>query len=290
MGAFAVKPARFTYERAHTLEHALALLHEQRGRVAVLAGGQSLIPLLNLRRRRPEVVLDITRVSGLDRVEGDGEAMTVGALVTQHDLGEHEHLDDALRECLPYTGHYATRHRGTIGGSIAHGEPRGELPLTLLTLGGSAQVRSRSGQREIPAEQLYVGPFQTTLEPDELIVSTRWPRAGRGEGRAFAELAQRHGDFTLACATCAIALSDGEIVAARVGVGAVADRPLLIEEAGEALVGRPADAASAQAAADAARRAVPGYDDHHASAAYRRHLAGVLVGAAARRAMERAGA
>lgn len=285
-----MKPARFTYERAQTLEDALGLMHEQRERVAVLAGGQSLLPLLNLRRRRPEIVLDITRVSGLDRIEDDGDAMTVGALVTQYDLGERNGLDDALRECLPYTGHYATRHRGTIGGSIAHGEPRGELPLTLLTLGGSARVRSRAGQREVPAEQLYVGPFQTCLEPEELIVSTRWPRAGRGEGRAFVELAQRHGDFTLACAACAIAVSDGEIVSARVGVGAVADRPLLVEEAGEALVGRPAEAASARAAHDAARDAVPGYDDHHASAAYRRHLAGVLVGAAAQRAMERAGA
>ena len=103
--------------------------------------------------------------------------MSVGALVTQYALGERDELDDAVRECLPYTGHYATRHRGTIGGSIAHGEPRGELPLTLLTLGGSARVQARGSEREIQAEQLYTGPYRTSLKADELIVSTRWPVA-----------------------------------------------------------------------------------------------------------------
>ena len=134
-----------------------------------------------------------------------------------------------------------------------------------------------------------MGPYRTSLRPDELIVSTSWPRAGSGEGRAFAELAQRHGDLTLAAAACAVSLSDGEIVGARVGVGAVADRPLLISAAAEALIGRRADDAAVDAAAEATRAAVPGYDDHHASAEYRSHLAGVLVKTAALRAMERAG-
>jgi CO/xanthine dehydrogenase FAD-binding subunit len=283
-----VKPAQFHYQRAESLEHALDVLTENGDRADVLAGGQSLIPLLNMRRRRPAIVLDITRLVELDRVVVDQQAMTVGALVTQHDLGERGHLDDAVRECLPYTGHYATRHRGTIGGSIAYGEPRGELPLTLLTLGGSAHVRARGGEREIQAEQLYVGPYRTSVNADELVVSTRWPLAGPGEGRAFTELAQRHGDFTLASAAVAVTVSEGEVVAARVGVGAVADRPLLVAQAAQALQGRPPDEAAARAAGEAASRAVSGYDDHHASAAYRRHLAGVLVSDAARRAMERA--
>lgn len=283
-----MKPARFDYERADSLQDALEVLGAHREGASVLAGGQSLVPLLNLRQRRPEIVLDITRLAGLDRVDFGEQAMTVGALVTQYDLGEYERLDAALRECLPYTGHYATRHRGTIGGSIAHGEPRGELPLTLLTLGGSARVRSLSGERDLPAEQLYVGAFRTSLEADELIVSTRWPLAAQGEGRAFTELAQRHGDFTLACAACTVSVFEGEIVDARIGVGAVADRPLLVAEAAQALIGRPPDAAAGHAAGQAASAAVVGYDDHHASAEYRRHLAGVLVSDAAERAMERA--
>jgi carbon-monoxide dehydrogenase medium subunit len=283
-----VKPAPFVYERVTGLDAALDVLGEHRERACVLAGGQSLLPLLNMRQRRPEIVLDITRVAGLDGVGVDADAITVGALVTQFALGEHGAIDDALRECLPYTGHYATRHRGTIGGSVAYGEPRGELPLVLLTLGGSAYVRSRSGEREVRAEDMYVGPYRTCLEPDELIVETRWPRARPGEGRAFSELAQRHGDFTLASAACAVTVCDGVIDGARVGVGAVADRPLLVPEAAQALIGRPVDADAAGAAGEATSAAIAGYDDHHASAAYRSHLAGVMVRDAAARALERA--
>jgi CO/xanthine dehydrogenase FAD-binding subunit len=284
-----MKPPPFHYMRAQSLNDALELLGERGEEIDVLAGGQSLVPLLNMRQRRPRIVLDITRLPGLNRISGGPDAVTVGALVTQYDLGEHPDIDDMLRECLPYTGHYATRHRGTIGGSIAHGEPRGELPLALLTLGGSAQVRSSTGQRDIPAERLYVGPFRTSLQPDELLLSTRWPSPAAGEGRAFAELAQRHGDFTLASAACTLTVVDGEIVSARIGVGAVADRPLLVEEAARALIGRRPDATAADAAGAVARGVVGGYDDHFASAAYRSHLAGVLVSAAVSQAMERAG-
>jgi aerobic carbon-monoxide dehydrogenase medium subunit len=283
-----VKPAPFSYLRAESLDDALEVLNSRGADVDVLAGGQSLVPLLNMRERRPEIVLDITRIPELDGIVFDQGAMNVGALVTQYDLGEHPDIDDVLRECLPYTGHYATRHRGTIGGSIAYGEPRGELPLALLTLGGSARVRSRTGQRDVAADQLFVGPYRTSLEADELVVSTRWPSPAVGEGRAFVELAQRHGDFTLASAACTLTVSDGEIVAARIGVGAVADRPVLVDDAARALIGLAANASAADGAGAATRAAVRGYDDHVASAAYRSHLAGVLAGAAVSRAMERA--
>jgi CO/xanthine dehydrogenase FAD-binding subunit len=283
-----VKPAPFSYLRAESLDDALEVLDSRGAEVDVLAGGQSLVPLLNMRERRPKIVLDITRIPELDGIVFDQDAMTVGALVTQYDLGEHPDIDDVLRECLPYTGHYATRHRGTIGGSIAYGEPRGELPLALLTLRGSAHVRSRTGHRDVAADQLFVGPYLTSLEPDELVVSTRWPCPAADEGRAFIELAQRHGDFTLASAACTLTVSDGEIVSARIGVGAVADRPVLVDDAARALIGLAANASAADAAGAATRAAVRGYDDHIASAAYRSHLAGVLVGTAVSRAMERA--
>jgi CO/xanthine dehydrogenase FAD-binding subunit len=283
-----VKPAPLSYRRAESVEHAVTLLGEYGDDARVLAGGQSLMPLVNMRRLTPRVLVDITRVPGLDRVDG----AEVGALVTQFALAEQPSLDEAIGECLPYTGHYATRHRGTIGGSIAFGEPRGELPLVLLTLGGAASVRSVGGQREIEAEVLYTGAYTTTVKADELLVWTRWPRAHRGEGRAFTELAQRHGDFTLACACAVVTVDRGEIVAARIGVGAVADRPLLVDGAARALIGSSAAGAGAQdaiaAAADATTREIDAYDDHHASARYRRHLAGALVADAARRALDRA--
>jgi aerobic carbon-monoxide dehydrogenase medium subunit len=284
-----VKPAPFAYVRAETVEHALDVLASHGEDARVLAGGQSLVPLMNMRRVRPRVVVDITRVHGLSAVRPDGAVLRVGALVTQLELERHGEIDAALAECLPYTGHYVTRHRGTIGGSIAHGEPRGELALTLLALGGSAHVRSRRGEREVPAEELYLGAFRTSLAADELIVETRWPRAAPGDGHAFAELAQRHGDLTLASAACSVHVTEGKIVAARVAVGAVADRPLLLAQAAGALEGRPASAVTAQSAGEAASAAVEGYDDLHASAAYRRRLAGVLVAEAVGRALERAG-
>lgn len=287
-----MKPARFEFIRAETIEHALELLSEHGDEARVLAGGQSLVPLMNMRQIRPRVVIDITRLEGLDGVEVDDSAdLRVGALVTQYGLEQQPGLDPVLAECLPYTGHYVTRHRGTVGGSIAYGEPRGELPLTLLALGGSARVRSRAaGEREVAADELYVGPYETSLAPDELVVDTCWPVAGAGEGHAFTEVAQRRGDFTLASAACRVRIADGAVASARIAVGAVADRPLLVPEAGRALEGCPhgdLDGATDRASR-ATSEAISGYDDIHATAAYRRALAGVLVGEVVRRALERA--
>lgn len=283
-----MKPAPFAYARVETAEHAVRLLAEHGDEARVLAGGQSLVPLMNMRRVRPRVVVDITRVGGLADVGADDGALRVGALVTQYALEQHDGLDPALAECLPYTGHYVTRHRGTIGGSIAHGEPRGELPLTLLALGGTALVRSARGERAVPADELYVGPFETSLAADELIVETRWPQAGPGVGSAFAELAQRRGDFTLASAACRVRLDAGRIISARIAVGGVADRPTLVPEAARALEGQAADESAASRAGQAASAAVAGYDDIYATAGYRRRLAGVLVTDAVERALERA--
>ncbi|HEX4108696.1 MAG TPA: FAD binding domain-containing protein [Solirubrobacteraceae bacterium] len=283
-----MKPAPFAYERAESVEHVLGLLGEHGDQASVLAGGQSLVPMMNMRQVRPALVVDITRIGGLGAIEPDDGELRVGALVTQFALERHDGLEPAVAECLPYTGHYVTRHRGTVGGSVAHGEPRAELPLLLLTLGGSARVRSVRGARDVPAEELYVGAYQTSLAADELLVHTSWPVAVPGEGRAFAELAQRHGDYTLACAACHLRIADGRILAARVGVGATADRPLLVPEAARELEGSSVGEAAARAAGAAAEAAIEGYDDLHASAAYRRRLAGVLVARAARQAMERA--
>ena len=225
-----MKPAPFEYRRAESVEHALELLAA--GDARVLAGGQSLVPLMNMRRVRPAVVVDITRVAGLAAA---GEE--VGALVTQADFEAYAGRCPAVAECLPFTGHLATRNRGTVGGSIAHADPRGELPLVLLTLGGTATVASRRGRRTIAAEDLFAGAYRTTLAPDELLLSTTWPTT---RAQAFEEVAQRHGDYTLAAAACAL---DGS--GARIGVAAVADRPRLCRAAAAALADgdSPEDAA-----------------------------------------------
>ncbi len=283
-----MKPAPFAYTRAENVEHALELLAEHGEEARVLAGGQSLVPLMNMRQERPRLVIDITRVEGLGDVRVDDGVLAVGALVTQYALEQHDDLDPALAECLPYTGHYVTRQRGTVGGSIAHGEPRGELPLTLLALDGKARVRSRVGERDVRAQELYVGAYETSLAADELILETRWPQAGPGVGHAFVEVAQRRGDFTLASAACRVRVDAGRIVSARIGVGAVADRPMLVPEAAEVLEGQLAGDDGARQAGEATSAAIAGYDDIYASAAYRRRLAGVLVADAVGRALERA--
>jgi carbon-monoxide dehydrogenase medium subunit len=294
MGAAAVKPARFAYARPATVEEALDLLAEHSPGARPLAGGQSLVPWLNMRRIRVEALVDITRLPGLDAATmADGE-LRVGALVTQTALEAAAAPLPVVAECLPFTGHLATRNRGTVGGSIAHADPKGELPLALLAAGGSAVVASsRDGDRTLAADALFTGPFQTALAPDELVLETRWPLPVPGEGDAFEELAQRQGDFTLASVACRIRLGDGHVAAARVAAGAVADRPLLVPEAAEALTGLPAGdgeavGRAAKAAGDAAAAAVPGIDDLHGSAAYRRHLTGALVRRAVTRALRRA--
>jgi CO/xanthine dehydrogenase FAD-binding subunit len=265
-----VKPAPFRYERAESVEHALELLADDDG-ARVLAGGQSLVPLMNMRRIKPAAVVDITRVDGLAGVD-DGE---VGALVTQMAFEAHAAPCPAVADCLPFTGHFATRNRGTVGGSIAHADPRGELPLVLLTLGGTATVASREGRRVIAADDLFAGPYRTTLAPGELLLSTSWPV---GPGQAFAEIAQRHGDYTLAAAACALTPAG-----ARIGVGAVADRPLLCPAAAAAL----SDGASPGEAGRIAAEEVETIEDLHGSAEYRRHLISVLVERVVRRAWSR---
>jgi len=287
-----VKPAPFRYRRPETLDQALADLGEHGPRASVLAGGQSLVPLMNQRRARPAVLVDITRLPGLASVTDAGGRLRVGALVTQAAFervpGLAGRCPMAL-ECLPFTGHLATRNRGTVGGSIAHADPRAELPLALLVLGGAAEVASAGGRRTIAAEDLFTGPYESALRPDEILVATAWPTTDELPGQAFEEVAQRHGDYTIASAAVALRVEDGVVAAARVGVGAVGDRPLLVPEPGAVLAGRVVDHDAAEAAGRAAADAIEDpLADIHGSAAYRRHLAGVLVARTARRAWERA--
>ena len=260
-----MKPAPFRYERPESLDEALALLREHGDEAKVLAGGQSLVPLLNMRLARPSVLVDVNRVGGLDRIETNG-SVRIGALVRQRDL---ERAPLALvNEALPHVGHFVTRNRGTVGGSIAHADAAAELPLCLAVLGGSVVARSAGGERELAADDFFLGYFTTALAPDELVVETRWPSLGAGWGFAFEELAQRHGDYALSMAACALRVDGGRVAEARVGVGSVVDRPTLLDVE----PGRDVSAAAKEAVGK-----LELYGNLHASAAYQRHLTGVLV-------------
>lgn len=263
-----MKPAPLRYVRAGSVDEALAALSTDEAKV--LAGGQSLVPALNMRLVRPATLVDVNAVLGLDNVSGTDSALVVGACVRQADSRLDEH--PLLREALPHVGHFVTRNRGTVCGSIAHADAAAELPLCLVLLDGAVRVRSQRGEREIAAREFFRTHFTTALEPGELIVETVWPLADDGWGYAFCELAQRHGDYALCMA--AAAARGGEL---RVAVGAVTDRPTVLA------VDRDEPGASAS-------EQVEPWGNVHASAEYLRHLVRVLVDRAAALARERAAA
>jgi carbon-monoxide dehydrogenase medium subunit len=263
MGAAAhVKPAPFEYVRPESLDEALATLAERED-VKILAGGQSLVPALNMRLLRPSLVVDVNRIPGLDGVTTNG-TLHVGATVRQADRRLLDHR--ILAAVLPHVGHAVTRNRGTVGGSIAHADAAAELPLALLAAGGSAVVRSARGRREIPASELFLGPYTTALAPDELLVETVWPALGADERFAFEELTQRGGDYALCLAAARVRGDDLRVV-----VSAVTPAPLVLEVDPE----RPGESAAAQ---------VEPWGSIHASPEYLRNLVRVLVDRAVARA------
>jgi CO/xanthine dehydrogenase FAD-binding subunit len=263
-----VKPVAFSYVAARSLEEALAALAAGGQDAKPIAGGQSLVPALNMRLVRPTLLVDLAR-AGLGGVERDNGIVSVGATTRQTDLQRSEHCPPLAAEALPHVGHAATRNRGTVGGSVAHADPAAELPVCLVALGGTVVT----DRREIPAEGFFTGPFTTTLAPGELVTATVWPAAAGAF--AFEELALRTGDFALS-----IAAVNGN----RVAVGAVTDRPTLLHEVGALLErGEPGDELAAEAGALAASLVDP--PGHlHASPAYLKHVTGVLVERALRRA------
>ena len=282
-----MKPAPFEYRKAESLDDALDLLEAGGSDAKPLAGGQSLAPLLNMRVVRPSLLVDLNGIEGLDRIEPADGSVRIGALARQSGLFSELVVERCplLAECAPLIGHYVTRNRGTVGGSIAHADGGAELPVALVTLGGTITMRSRSGERELAAEEFFITHFTTALEPGELVTHTSWPAAEAGWGYAFEELAQRHGDFALSIVACALRVEDGRVAEARLCLGAVTERPMLVEVP---LAGRPIDAEAARAAAEAARASVEHHGTMHASPEYLRHITGVLTERAVQRAWRNA--
>jgi carbon-monoxide dehydrogenase medium subunit len=269
-----VKPAPFDYYDPDSVEQVLDLLAERGDDAVVLAGGQSLVPLLNLRLARPAVVIDLRRLP-VDAPALDGRAVRVGATVTVTGLLRAPALDAlgaGVSEALHAIGHPQVRNRATVGGSLAHADPAAELPAVLLALEGTVTLRSRSGQREVPAADLFEGHFSTSRRPDELLTSVTFPRFD-GPSTTM-EVARRPGDFALVGVF--VARRDGETRIAAFGVG---DRPVRLPAAEEAA----AAGAALRDVAEIVRGALDPRDDIHASGAYRRHVAGTLVA----RALER---
>jgi CO/xanthine dehydrogenase FAD-binding subunit len=285
-----MKPVAFEYCRPDTLGEALDLLAERRERAAVLAGGMSLGPMLNLRMVRPERVIDISRLGGLDRIEVRGDRIVTGATVIQADALESEVVRKELpllALALPWVGHFQTRNAGTLGGSVAHADPSAEIPLCLVVSNATVVLRGRRRERRVPAREFFTGALTTARQPDELLVAIDWPRASADAGHAFEEIAQRHGDFAIAAAACEVVLDgSGRIGRLELGLGGVVDRPIAVDT--RQVVGGMADGGMARTLARRIAASLDPMEDHMATADYRRALAQVLTERVVMRAIEAA--
>ena len=274
-----MKPAPFDYVRASTVEDAVAALAaaNEDGEGKVIAGGQSLMPLLALRLAQPSVLVDINRVPGLDAIGPRPGGLRIGAL-TRHRALAAQRQHPLLAEAARWVGHAAIRTRGTLGGSLAHADPAAELPVVAVGCGAVATVAGPAGRREIPATDLFTGALQTSLDDDELIEAVEFPALGRW---GFAEFARRHGDFGLVIV--AAAEVDGGLRLALGGVAATPIRPVAAEAV---LAGGPLSPSRISEAAEAAAGEIGPAGDIHATAGYRRQLTRVLVTRALSRAAE----
>lgn len=281
-----MKPPAFEYVAAHSLEEALGALQEGGEDAKPIAGGQSLVPALNMRLVRPTLLVDLNR-AGLDGIESNG-VVRIGATVRQAALEHDARTHPLLREALPHVGHFVTRNRGTVGGSVAHADGAAEIPLCLAALGGIVVVDGPGGRREVAPDDFFVTHYLTTLAPGELVVETAWPLPAADEGIAFEELSLRAGDYGLAMVAVVLRRVDGVARDVRVWAGAVTDRPTALTAVEQAVTGAALSEASAHAAGRLAASAVDPADSIHASAAYVSHLTGTLVERALLRAWERA--
>jgi carbon-monoxide dehydrogenase medium subunit len=287
-----MKPAPFAYRAPGSLEDALALLAEHCGDAKLLAGGQSLIPVMNFRLAQPALLVDLNRVTELDFVRaGEDGGLRLGALVRQRRL-ERDPLvarrAPLLAEAVPHIAHPQIRNRGTLGGSLAHADPAAELPAVAVALGARFRLRRAAGERWVEAADFFRGLFTTALEPDEALAEVAVPPPPERCGWAFLEQARRHGDYAQVGVAAMVGLGeDGACRAARLVYLAVGERPLAAAAAAALVGGRLTGEAVAAAAAAAAREMEPA-SDVHASAAFKRHLTRVLTRRALERAQERA--
>lgn len=285
-----MKPAPFAHHAPRSVEEAVSVLAEVGHDGKILAGGQSLIPILNMRLASPAHIVDINRVTGLDGVDVGPDHVRVGALVRHAQLERHADAYAALpllRQALVNVAHPAIRNRGTTVGSIAHADAAGEMPAILVLTDGVVEAAGPRGSREIAARDFFEGPLETSLAEDEMAVAVRFRRFAPGTATAFAESARRHGDYAMAGVAAAVTAADGVITAASASFVSVTDVPTVLDLT-DVLAGQETDAADWSAAAEAVRAHIEPEGDIHATADYRRMLAGELARRVLRQAAENA--
>lgn len=285
---YTMKPAPFEYFRAENVDHAIDLLSHYGSDARLLAGGQSLIPMMNLRLARPEVVIDIGRLS-LQQIEVNPGSITLGALVRHRELLMSRELAEAtpiIPAAVRHVAHPTIRNFGTTGGSVAYADPTAELSGVLVLLDGEVTARSRAGDRIIPAEAFFRGAFETTLDPTEMIVAIRLRPPLVRHGSCFLEISERHGDYAIAAVGVVVVIDNGIVREIRIVLSGAESRPVRAREAEGLLVGHPIDAKRVYGAAAMAVAGRDAYDDIRGTAKYRKALLETLTA----RAVMKAGA
>ena len=286
-----MKPPPFEYVVADSVEAAVAALAQAGGDAKIIAGGQSLVPMLNFRLLRPSILVDINRIPDLSYVREDGDVIRIGALTRHHQLetspviGAHFPV---LTEAMAHVAHLAIRNRGTIGGSLSHADPAAELPMLALLLDAELRIVSAAGTRTVAARDFLRDALSVDLAEDEIVTEIALPELPPNTGWGFAEVARRSGDFALAAVAVTLTVSDGAISEARVAMTGVAPTARRVAEAEQLLVGQRLGDGVGNNIIEAVRAAADPPSDLHASSDYRRHLVGVLAGRALAAALSRA--
>ena len=278
-----MKSPDFDYFRANSLQEALTCLQKHGANAQLLAGGQSLLAMLNLRLASPSILIDISRIPGLSSIERHGSVLRIGALVTHRQLLDSAEVAASvplLAQAVPYVAHLAIRNAGTIGGSLALADPAAEYPSVALALQATLIATSLRGERRIAAADYFQGLYQTALAEDEILTAVEFPVATAEQRFSFQELARRRGDYAMVGVACAITWSAGRVSDARITFLAMGDGPVLASHAMKALVGTSLDAAAIQASQQALSQDLAPAGDLQATPETKCHLARVLMGRA----------
>ncbi|HYB72423.1 MAG TPA: xanthine dehydrogenase family protein subunit M [Candidatus Sulfotelmatobacter sp.] len=288
-----MKPAQFEYFDPGTLDEALKLLRDHGDDAKVLAGGQSLVPLMNFRLARPKVIVDVNKIPGLDYVRDVDGMIHIGALTRQRTVETSSAIKGKcplLTEATYWVGHLAIRTRGTVGGTIAHADPAAEYPCVLSALGGQVVVKGPAGERVLTADDFFVTFLTTALQPTEMVTEVRFPTVPPEAGWAFVEFSRRHGDFAIVGVAAMVQLDkQRKCTDARIALCGVGGTPFKARSAEAILKGTEVTDKVIQAAAEKVGGEVEPEGDLHGSAEYRKHLAKVLTGRTLRKALEKAG-
>jgi CO/xanthine dehydrogenase FAD-binding subunit len=287
-----MKPPAFDYVRATSVDQVIEVLQQAGGDAKILAGGQSLMPMLNFRLLRPSVLIDLNHVPGIAHIEAGKDGLRVGALARHHKVETSEVIKEhfpTITAAMAHVAHLAIRNRGTIGGSLAHSDPAAELPMLCVLLDARLKIRGPDGHRVIDAADFHVGALTTALEDTELIEEVEFPYLPPGTGWGFEEVARRLGDFAIVAMGATITPSEGGISQARVAITGVGEVPMRIAAAEALLIGSSEPSPQLiDAVAAAVMGAIEPNSDLHVSADYRRHVAGALTRRVVRSAWLRA--